>query len=483
MSDSLTGVGVDSFDWPGFPKDETENELRITEVAMREGSDGFPESESAVMSTTENEIVGRVRRFYVSVLAVLSNQFIKLGEEAAGIRLFLERFDLRQMPLLLKSRVEKEFTDASVRMNYLSLQAKTAEQDLQLFKRKHGLEREPSYSERWRNIWGPSIVSVLFLLEVALNSALVSNVVEGLISGIAIATTVAVLNVFLSFIVGLYPLKELNARQTLGRKVMFAVLMSFYALIIIYLNLVFGIFRSIALSAKNIGSWEDLQTWETVNALKPWISLSQVNDVPSLFVVGIGICFAIIALIDGYFYDDPYPGYGRVHRKFVSASKQLEESMKDLTGKVLKIIDESYEVMESHLGQFEDKLTRWGKIENTVRQQFSRYTVWMNQLEQDANKFLSDYRGANIKGRHSSYRSYSTKRPPQYFESKWAFSEQEKDPSRTFSHLDYLINSDKSVIEQKFHQIQQEMVSIRDESYQSLRRFLQKIQDGYDKKE
>ncbi len=470
-----------SFEWPVFPKDETENELKITEVAMREGADGFPEPESMIFSTTENEIIGRMRRFYVSVLEGVSNTFIKLGEETANTKLFLERFDLRYMPVQLKSRVEKEFTDASVRMNELSTQKKIAEKNVQVFKQKHNLNREPIYSDSWRKFWGPCIIGFLFFAEVILNGALVSGIVEGLIGGVAVAITVATLNVFLSFLAGKILIRELNRIQSTVRKLAISATTLFYGLVILYVNLVFGIFRSTALSTSNIRSWEEVESAAvSINALKPWETLSQVDDIPSLFVIGVGICFAIMALIDGYLSDDSYPGYGEVFRKFREAAEPLDQAKKGLADKVLNIIDESCEVMEVRLGEFEERLTRWGTMQNTVRQQFSSYAVWIGQLEQDSNKFLNDYRAANIKGRHSSY---STKRPPEYFQAKWTFSEEEKDPSKTFSHLAYLINSDMQDVKHKFYQIQSEMTSVRDESYKGLRKFLQGIQDDYDSKE
>jgi len=467
------------FDWPIFPKDETESELRITEVAMREGADGFPESESSVLSTTENEIVGRIRRFYVSVLEVLSNKFIQLGEETANIKIFLERFDLTQIPIQLKGKVEREITDAGVAINSLASQARVAKENLEIFKRVNGLDREPVYSESWRNIWGPFLIVFLFVFEVVLNGALVSGVVEGLIGGVAISITVATINVVLSVIVGKNLFPQLNRVQTLARKLGVTFVCILYGLSIIYLNLVFGVFRSTALELRNVRSWEDVGTAQTVvSALKPWESLPYLTDIPSLFVIGAGITFAIIAALDGYRLDDPYPGFGDVNRKFTEALKPFEEAKTNITNKVLRIIDDSSNLMESRITEFESKLARWGTIENMARQQFSSYVVWISQLELDANKFLNDYRAANIKGRHSVY---STKKSPDYFDSKWTFSEQEKDPSKTFSHLTYLLNHGTEAFENKIIQTQQEMISIRDESYDSLQKFMQEVDDKFEK--
>ncbi len=471
-----------TFEWPVFPKDETERELRISEVAMREGADGFPDSESTILSMTENEIIGRIRRFYVAVLEGVSNKFIKLGEETANIKLFLERFNLEQMPIQLKGKVESVFTESSVDIKTLGEQAKIASKDLELFRQENGLVREPVYSEDWRSKWGVLFLAALFFLEVGLNGALVSTVVDGLIAGISVSTTVAVLNVILSFTVGKSLLPELNKKGNTITKWMAAAGCLLHVMVIIYLNLVFGVFRSSAIDARNVRSWEISEgtTGEAlVSSLKPWESLSQISDIPSLFVIGIGFVFAILALLDGYNYDDPYPGYGTVHRKFTSTFGRFETAKKGLTDTILRVVHQDCDKMESKINEFEARLMRWGTIQNVAQQQFASYVSWISQIEQDANKFLNDYRAANIRGRHSSY---STKRAPAYFDSKWTFSEQEKNPAKTFSHLTQLINSDRAAFENKTVQTQQEMNSVRDECVNNLRRFIQSVDEEFEKK-
>ncbi|MCY3972981.1 MAG: hypothetical protein OXF52_02075 [Candidatus Dadabacteria bacterium] len=474
------------FEWPVFPKDETERDLQISEVAMREGANGFPDTDSSIFSITENEVIGRIRRFYVTVLETVSNKFIRLGEETAHTKLYLDRFDIGQLPAQLKARVDGELTGASVSMSELGLKAKIAKNDFELFKKEHGLTREPVYSPQWRAIWGPAMLLFLFFLEVALNGALVASVVEGLIAGISVSTTVATLNVLLSFVVGKYLLPELNVQgrgYNLRKKLAAFVGILVHLLAIIYLNLVFGIFRSIALEASKARPWEggvDLGTQSEVNAaLRPWAALGEVNDIPSLFVIGVGFVFAAIALIDGYGYDDHYPGYGDVHRKFVKALEPFEKSKRVLSDKVHKIMDETTQVMDASVKEFEVRYQRWGLVQNMARQQFSSYAVWVRQLEQDANKLINDYRAANIKGRHTSY---SSKQAPSYFDSRWTFSEHEKDPASTFSHIHDLINkTEKEDWEKKNALVQQEMSAARNECAHSLRKFLQELQEEYDK--
>ena len=43
-----------------------------------------------------------------------------------------------------------------------------------------------------------------------------------------------------------------------------------------------------------------------------------------MFVIGVGIIFAVLAYIDGYISDDPYPGYGDVYRAALTEKRTIE---------------------------------------------------------------------------------------------------------------------------------------------------------------
>ena len=45
----------------------------------------------------------------------------------------------------------------------------------------------------------------------------------------------------------------------------------------------------------------------------------------SFFLFVIGLCGASIAALDGYKLDDPFPGYGKRHRKYAAARQQAQE--------------------------------------------------------------------------------------------------------------------------------------------------------------
>jgi hypothetical protein len=53
----------------------------------------------------------------------------------------------------------------------------------------------------------------------------------------------------------------------------------------------------------------------------------QIESFASVFLLVIGLCGATIAAWDGYRLDDPYPGYGRRHRRYMQARARKSEAL------------------------------------------------------------------------------------------------------------------------------------------------------------
>ena len=57
-------------------------------------------------------------------------------------------------------------------------------------------------------------------------------------------------------------------------------------------------------------------------------------DVYPLILTFIGITFAIASLWDGYLFDDPYPGYGKVGKKREDDKKEIDRIRQHLSTEV-----------------------------------------------------------------------------------------------------------------------------------------------------
>lgn len=154
------------------------------------------------------------------------------------------------------------------------------------------------------------IVLLFILLEAWINGSFLAVGIEGgLIAGWGIAAGISLFNVLLlGFMFGVMALRQLNHRRLyrrlFGALALCAVLAAAYSS-----NLLVAHYRdALGGSDPDNANAAALTAWlaNPVNPLK-------VNGVQSLWLLGLGIAFTIIGLVDGYLFENPYPTYGRFY--------------------------------------------------------------------------------------------------------------------------------------------------------------------------
>ena len=83
-----------------------------------------------------------------------------------------------------------------------------------------------------------------------------------------------------------------------------------YVMVALALNLAIAHYRDVA----QISSAQ-----ADVQAVQAMLSAPfGLRDLQSWLLLGMGAFFSVLACIDGFKFDDPYPGYGRKHRELVA---------------------------------------------------------------------------------------------------------------------------------------------------------------------
>ncbi|MGO8953007.1 MAG: hypothetical protein ACLPWS_09590 [Rhodomicrobium sp.] len=77
----------------------------------------------------------------------------------------------------------------------------------------------------------------------------------------------------------------------------------------------------------------------------------------SFFLFVIGLCGAAIAALDGYKLDDPFPGYGKRHRKFAAARKQSTEALRRILSQSNAIMTGSFEAIGRKIENFAHEMS------------------------------------------------------------------------------------------------------------------------------
>jgi hypothetical protein len=251
-------------------------------------------------------------------------------------------------------------------------------------------------------------MAILIALEAVINGSFLAMGSEGgLIAGWLMALGISLFNVLLlGFTFGAMALRQLNHRwihhKLLGTLALCAVLAIAYSS-----NLAVAHYRD-ALGGPdpdNAGV-AALATWlaNPINPLK-------VSSVQSLWLLGLGIAFTIIGVIDGYLYEDPYPGYGRFYVEHTRRQsdyqplfqKSFDELRKVAQNQVSQLADRADEI-NKRLNDFlllkaryatkpdDPELNAWKGIEEGFPE--ARVNAVLIELREKRNKILDEYTNA-----------------------------------------------------------------------------------------
>jgi hypothetical protein len=243
----------------------------------------------------------------------------------------------------------------------------------------------------------------VLLLDTAANGYLLSSRDQfGLLGGALQAILVAGMNVSLGFFAGRIALPNIIHRSIWRRIVglaTFAILLG----LILALNLSFAHYRG--LSVLGVADPEQKALREILEA--PLV----LHDVKSWWLGCIGVIFAFVSLIEGFKWDDPYPGYGELARRrdakredyldrkhyWLESIKERREQARAEVGEVRRDIDMIQgEIAQASMGR------------RSFTASFSAHT---SHLEAAANQLIDTYRDAN--------RRVRTTPAPSYFEQRW----------------------------------------------------------------
>jgi hypothetical protein len=142
-----------------------------------------------------------------------------------------------------------------------------------------------------------------------------------------------------------------------------------------------------------------------------------LHDVKSWWLGGIGLLFAFLSLLDGFKWDDPYPGYGEIARR----REARREEYQDRKRYWLETLRDRRERARAEVGDLRHEIDMMqGEIlqASLGRKSFTAlFTAHFPHLESAANQLIETYRDANRRSR--------TTPAPSYFEQKWNLPKQE----------------------------------------------------------
>ena len=427
-----------SFSWDTFTIKELEKKHDLTETAKRDGMSDEPKSNSEGYSVTENEIKLECNTY--------------LEKHINGLREFLKNVEEKQNQLsgYLKqnhfepiiNRLEADFStlanEKKIKLADYKNSYDTYQDEKHQFKKYHQISREPNSATLGTTLKAASIIIFLLIVEVAANSSMLSgSMTGGLLEGFAVAGSVAFLNVFISAFIGFYVVKKFNHLEK-AKRFFNIFLGSLYFIIIFYINLALGAYRSLAekgLQAQITGNLNSEQIDQILKqAVTPWnVEFSFVG----LILTFVGLSFAFISVVDGLVYNDSYPGYGKIGQKVNEYKDSIKKIFHEYVTDVSRLFANYNKELQEKLNELLNKdLNNWDSNTNLIQKEFITYTAKVNDLEEKTSHMITEYRNENKRVRKSD--------PPSYFETVYQLNEDKKNPKVIFPDVAYHFMDDEN---------------------------------------
>ena len=419
--------GSMGYEFPGFRVEEVTKSCQAEENATTDGKRNLPPPTAEVFSKTENCVIQKSDQFRQKhvkecALSLTKNKDKIINYEA---NLGTEYFSMAE----LTKDVKKTEAAAVGKLSRYRDDYVAEDREVQNFAKENNITREPKHISIVGIIIALIVVAVLFFIELEVNSEILKTAIGGgKAAGRAVAGSIAALNVFVSFAAGIFLLKNFHHAKT-PRRLAGQLGTFFYSLFIIYINWMMGAYRAIyethgikmlatlgekkseaqvameAMCGKGLILTNQAAVMANegveaicASAVTPWlISLTPKSAI--LIFVGIG--FALISLIDGYFFDDPYPGYGRIGKHRNENKTEIDRIREHLATEM----DSHFSKNTTSANNKRDQLIKvdllnWTKETTDLEHTFAEYERFAKQIDDGVDNECGRYRAIN-----SQYRS------------------------------------------------------------------------------
>lgn len=360
-------------------------DLGLAEQAKRLGEAGLPAPDAAVITGPEAAVVQRVekaRQDYVDWGALRLNVLdTDLGRR--NVTAEVNRACQADKEFERKASALLSEQDADVRR--LGQTARKRTEELEAFRTQHGLVREAH--DRRSRFYTYSALLALIALEALANARFFAQGMDsGLVGGFTEAGIMAAVNVFVAFCLGKYAVPYVNHRSIFAR-----------------ILGVLGFFAAIAIMccvALGIAHYRDSLTAEAINPAAAALEAFQqhplqLKDFFSWGLFAVSLIFGLLALFDGLFSDDRYPGYGAVTRRTQLAIDDHEAELDSLRKDLEQLKNDELAGLDAALARAQADVGVFESLINDKRMAGSRLSNALSEADYCLDALLKMFRTEN----------------------------------------------------------------------------------------
>jgi hypothetical protein len=376
--------------------------LNLNKVAAENGRKDLPPSDSDMLDAVEQKIIQPIESEWTWHGGELVNHLRAYATRLIGFSIDaeFEKLQLKANDALARLRTAHHRAEAE--LGHLQIGYVEARRELELFRKRHRLERPARNPARRWTAFG--LLFVLVALESVLNGFFFAKGSEfGLVGGVGTAIGISLCNVAFAFSLGLGPARWINHRN-IGVKFCGLLLSNGGVAALLGLHIFATQFRD---ATAAVGE-ERAMTFALEKMLRtPWA----VVDLSSVYLFGLGVLFGFVALWKGYLFDDPYPSYGSHARRAAHARETYSDEHSELFDDLETIKEDTIQELDNGISRiplFPQQAAQIRAQKAAILQTFRGYET---AVETAANRLLTQYRDEN--------RKYRTTPVPPHFGRRW----------------------------------------------------------------
>lgn len=415
--------------------EELKAELHLSKQAIANGRKESPPSDSTRPDDVETAIRERVARENRKVEKKHELQRESLRDKLARLQSGTGVVDIKSQVIGavtdFKVAADQTITDLHV----VYRKAEGHQNSLNLFREKNRLTAPASYPDSQLLYWG--VIGLILVFEIALSAYFFSQGHSmGYLGGVSLAVAVSVCNIGLTIVASLLLLRQLFHRNWL-RRIFFGAIYGLVLTCVFLINFFFAHVRDF-MSAPNFFADNPTGAVPVQTIVNTLLSGSfSLQTLDSYLFLGITTFFCLIAIIDIYKMDDPYPGFGRRTRHFERAYEDWVEQKEQSLSNLAASRDRKIQVAEGFKDQIHEKSMLQTALLQNARDVALKQTALLHLLNSYERELLSYYRSLNKASRKTP--------PPAYFDEETPEAAQGTiDPLRPLISNEELLDQQKA---------------------------------------
>ena len=438
---------IEKFKWEAYSVKKLEEKHDIEAVAKRDALIEEPNTNSTGC-VLENEIKQECDAYISDHTSRLRDHLEDVENYQNELSSYLKQDHFEPIVNNLDSNFHNLANEKEIKLSDLKNNFTTYQEEQKQFQRYHQISREPNYATTKKTLKAFGLLAFLFIVEVILNGIMLKSALTGgAAEGIAVAASVAFLNVIATGLVGYHIFKNLTHLEK-SKKIMYGFFASIYTIFLIYINSCLGAYRSESQKIFDSKYEEGAKQLSPAdineilsNIITPWS-----GNIDYIFVgvilTFVGLTFAFISLVDGFTYNDTYPGYGNVGKKVNDYKDMIKKTFSSYASEVAILFSNNNKSLQSSFDNVrKNELNSWDANTNLIQKEFITYTQKVESIVRDSRHIIVEYREQNKRVRKSE--------APPFFSVKFDIPDSVKDPKQVFPELSYHYLSDPDREEKK----------------------------------